>query len=90
VELASFLVFDAKWLDVSREDVIADFRGLYGDRFDETALQLALIGGLVQLGCHPVLDFVLKGGDAERVAAANELAWWTSRVATALETWSPI
>ena len=90
VELASFLVFDAKRLDVSRDDVIADFRGLYGDNFDETALQLALIGGMVQLGCHPVLDLVLGGGDAARASAVSELAWWTTRVATALETWSPI
>ncbi len=90
VELASFLVFDAKRLDVSRDDVIADFRGLYGDRFDETALQLALIGGVVQLGCHFVLDLVLKGGDAERASAMSELDWWTKTVARALETWSPV
>ena len=90
VELASFLAFDARRLDVSREDVIADFRGLYGDRFDERALQLALIGGLVQLGTYFVLDWVLKGGDAERASAMSELAWWTNTVAAALETWSPI
>ena len=90
VELPSFLAIDARRLDVSREDVIADFRGLYGDRFDDTALQLALIGGMVQLGCHFVLDFVLKGGDDERASAMSELAWWTRTVATALETWSPV
>lgn len=90
VELASFLAFDAKRIDVSRDDVIADFRSLYRDYFDETALQLALIGGLVQLGCHFVLDVVLRGGDAERVSAMSELAWWTRTVATALETWSPV
>lgn len=89
VELASFLVFDAKRLDVSREDVITDFRGFYGDHFDETALQLALIGGLVQLGCHPVLDMVLGGGEASRASAMSELDWWTRTVATALQTWSP-
>lgn len=90
VELASFLAFDAKRFDVSREDVIADFRALYGDHFDDTALQLALIGGLVQLGCHFVLDVVLRGGDAERASATSELAWWTRTVRAALETWSPI
>jgi Ser/Thr protein kinase RdoA (MazF antagonist) len=90
VELASFLAFDAKRIDVSRDDVIADFRVLYGDRFEETALQLALIGGMVQLGCHFVLDWVLKGGDAERASTLAELDWWTRAVATALDTWSPI
>lgn len=90
VELASFIVFDARRLDVARDDVIAGFRGLYRDRFDERALHLALIGGLVQLGCHPVLDVVLGGGDAARAAATSELAWWTKTVSTALETWSPV
>lgn len=63
VELASFLIFDAGRLDLPRDDVIADFRDLYRDRFDERALDLALIGGMVQLGPNPVLDLVLHGGD---------------------------
>lgn len=90
VELASFMIFDAKRLDVSRDEMITEFRGLYGDRFDETALQLALIGGMVQVGCHCVLDMVLSGGEAERASAVRELAWWTETVGAALETWSPI
>ena len=90
VELASFLMFDAARMDGSRDDVIADFRELYGDRFDERALRLALIGGMVQLGPNPVLDLVLTGGDAARASATSQLRWWTARVATALETWSPV
>ncbi len=90
VELASFLAFDAQRFDVTREDVIADFRHLYGDRFDETAWQLALIGAMAQLGCHLVRDIVLGGGDAARATALPELKWWTAAVAAALETWSPI
>lgn len=90
VELASFLAFDANRLDVSREDVISDFRDLSGDLFDDAALQLALIGGLVQLGCNFVLGIVLGGGEAARASAMGELDWWSRTVATALETWSPI
>ncbi len=90
VELASFIIFDARRIDVSRDDLIADFRELYGDRFDHSALQLALIGGMTQLGCNFVLDLVLRGGEAERAAALSELAWWTPTVEKALETWSPI
>ena len=89
VELASFLMFDARRLDVAPDDVIADFRELQADHFDERALDLALIGGLVQLGCHPVLDVVLGGGDAARASAERELAWWTTIVERALERWSP-
>ncbi len=89
VELASFLVFDAPRLAVPLDDVIAEFRGLYGDRFDERALQLALMGGMVQLGPNPVLGLVLGGGDDARASAVRQLGWWTERVAAALETWSP-
>ncbi len=89
VELASFLVFDAPRLDVSRDDVIAHFQALYGDRFDERALQLALIGGMVQLGPNPVLDLVLSGRDEARASAASQLSWWTEKLSAAFETWSP-
>lgn len=90
VELASFLVFDATRMEVSRDEVIADFCELYPDRFDETALQLALIGGMVQLGPNPTLEWVLKGGDDTRAAAIDQLNWWTAKMAVAFETWSPI
>lgn len=90
VELASFLVFDASRLDVSRDDVIADFQVLYGDRFDDRALQLSLIGGMVQLGPNPVLDLVLNGRDEARASAVSQLSWWTEKLSVALETWSPI
>lgn len=89
VELASFLVFDAPRLDVSCDDVIADFRVLYGDGFDERAMQLALIGGMVQLGPNPVLDLVLHGTEEARTAATAQLSWWTEKVSHALQTWSP-
>ena len=90
VELASFLVFDAERFDVTRDEVVAEFRSLYGDRHDEKALELALIGGFVQLGCHFTLPIALGGGDEARAAAHAELAWWTPKVAAALEKWSPV
>jgi hypothetical protein len=90
VELASFLVFDARRLDVARDDVLADYRAISGERFDERALELALIGGLVQLGGNFVLPIALGGGDEARARAEEELAWWTPRVAAALERWSPV
>ncbi|MFN2625994.1 MAG: phosphotransferase [Mycobacteriales bacterium] len=90
VDLASFLAFDARQMDVSRDDVISDFRELYGERHDERALQLALIGGMVQLAPHLVLEYVLKGGDDHRAAALGEIAWWTEKVQAAFETWSPV
>lgn len=90
VELASFLIFDARRFDVSRDEVISDFRALYGERFDEKAMELALIGGLVQLGCNFTLPIALGRGEEAVAAAKAELDWWTPKVAAALEKWSPV
>lgn len=79
VELASFLVFDAARLEPPRDVVIADYREITGDTFDERAFALAMIGGLVQLGCHCVLEVVLRGDDAARADAVEALEWWSAR-----------
>lgn len=89
VELASFLLFDGRQLEIPREEVIAEFRGLYGDRFEDTALQLALIGALVQLGSNFGLRIAYTGDEVKRAAAISDLSWWTAAVGNALETWSP-
>lgn len=70
--------------------MVADFRGLYGHRFDQKAMELALIGGFVQLGCHFTLPIALGGGEEARATASAELQWWTPKVAAALEKWSPV
>jgi hypothetical protein len=52
-------------------------------------MDLAIIGGLVQLGPNFGLDVVLGGGDEARATASRRLAWWADKVSTALETWAP-
>lgn len=66
VEIASFLAFDAKYLDLTRDEVIEEYRSLTSDFVDDTSVDLAMIGGLVQLGCNHVLDLVLKGTEDAR------------------------
>ena len=80
VELASFLIFDGLHLAVSREHVIAEFRQRYGDRYQERALQLALIGGFVQLGANFGLRILNAADEQTRLAARADLAWWTQTV----------
>lgn len=89
VELVSLLSFDGLQIEASREQMIGDFRELSGELFEERALQLALIGGFVQLGSNFGLRIVLADDEARREAAKGDLAWWTPRVEKALETWSP-
>jgi phosphotransferase family enzyme len=89
VELAWFIGFDAIRMDASPDNVISDFRSLHGDRFDERALQLALIGGLLQVA--PVLGIsIIEGQDeSRRRSLITQLSWWDEAVREALKTWSP-
>jgi hypothetical protein len=90
VELAWFIGFDVQRLQITADDVVAEFRELYADRFDQRALHLSLIGGLVHLGAHLGLKILSAGDDAKgRAEARAELWWWSKNVARALETWSP-
>ena len=89
VELAWFIGFDAHRLQITADDVVAEFRALYADRFEERALHLSLIGGLVHLGAHLGLKIFSADDDTTRAAAKAELSWWTRNVERALETWSP-
>jgi aminoglycoside phosphotransferase (APT) family kinase protein len=89
VDLAWFIGFDAQRLDISPDDVVTEFRALYADRFEERALHLSLIGGLVHLGAHLGLKLISADDDARSAGAKTELLWWTRNVARALEMWSP-
>jgi hypothetical protein len=88
VDLAWFIGFDAHRLQVSADDVVDEFRTCSGDRFDQRALDLAMIGGLVHLAAHLGLG-ILSDDEAQRAAGHEALAWWTRTVERALETCSP-
>lgn len=75
----SFIDVCAARIDASREDLIADFRELSTDRFDERALQLALVGALLQLGWRRALGAAQAPDQAERMATRAELRWWYQR-----------
>ena len=94
VEFMWFLGFDALRMDCTREEVIADFLALYGDGVDERAMDLAVVGGFVHLGCHlglgmlgrsPTMSHLPGDQAAKRAAADAELWWWLRAVDTALE-----
>ena len=89
VDLAWFIGFDAQRLEISPDDVVAEFRALYADRFEERAFHLSLIGGLVHLGAHLGLKILSADDGTKRAAAKAELSWWTRNVERALDTWSP-
>jgi hypothetical protein len=89
VEVAWYLAINWSRVDATREQVLDDFRAAEGDRHDEDALRLALLGGLVQLGWDKALHASGHPDPAIRAREAADLAWWTARARDALAVWSP-
>jgi len=89
VEVAWYLAINWSRIDATREQVLDDFRAAEGDRHDEDALRLALLGGLVQLGWDKALHASGHPDPAVRAREAADLAWWCDRARDALEVWSP-
>lgn len=91
VELAWFLAINATRLEGTREEVIAYFKDALdaalaavdlppiGDDSWKASLDLALLGGLVQLGWNKALDSVHADSGEARDREAADLAWWVER-----------
>ncbi len=89
VEAAWYLAINWSRIDATREQVLDDFRAAEGERHDEDALRLALLGGLVQLGWDKALAASGHLDPAIRAREAADLAWWCDRARDALAVWSP-
>jgi aminoglycoside phosphotransferase (APT) family kinase protein len=90
VDLAWYLIISASRIDASREDVIADYREIAGERFDPVAWDLACIGALMWLGWNKAIDITENPDPAIREQERSDLDWWIARVRAALESWSPV
>ena len=66
-------------VDVSREQMIADYREAAGPASDETAMRLALLAGLVWLGWNKALDAAEHPDPVLRHREAADLAWWVAQ-----------
>jgi hypothetical protein len=69
--------------------VVKHARAAEGERHNEEALRLALLGGLVQLGWDKALHATGHPDAAVRARERADLDWWTARARDALERWSP-
>ena len=85
VDLARFVAGCSSVVDVTREQMIADYRAAASEAYDEQALQLALLGGLVWLGWNKALDAAEHPDPAVRVREASRPRWWVDRGREALE-----
>jgi hypothetical protein len=90
VDFAAYLATSGSSIAATREQLLDDFRTVCGERHDERALRLALIGGLVEMGWNKAMKVVDAPDEARRTRVAADLDWWVRRVREALETWSPV
>jgi aminoglycoside phosphotransferase (APT) family kinase protein len=85
VEFAWYLAVNASRIDASREELLDDVRAAGGERHQEEALRLALLGGMVQLGWDKALQASDHPDAAVRAWEADDLAWWVARSREGLE-----
>lgn len=85
LELALFLNGNSSQVCADRDEVVADFRALWGDDHDEAALRLALFAGLADLGWNKALDAAEHPDPAVRARERVELDWWVAQARTTLE-----
>jgi hypothetical protein len=88
--LSSCTSFGGAWsglVAASRDDLIADWRALRGDDFDEVLFGLALLYEVVIRGWW-WMQWVDSPDPADHLLQ-SELNWWLARAAATLESWSP-
>jgi hypothetical protein len=66
------------------DDLVADYRELSGTDHDETAMRLAMLCTLCDLGWNKALDAVEHPDAAKRERERRELAWWTAHARATL------
>ena len=82
-DFSTFLM-GASGVAAGRDDLLDDIRAAAGDRHDETALHLALLASLADLGWNKALD-ISGDDDAVRARETAELAWWVGQARSALD-----
>ena len=85
LDLTRFVAGCASVVEVSREQMLEDYRVAAGTAYDETALRLALLSGLVWLGWNKALDAAEHPDPAIREREQQDLDWWVEQGRRTLE-----
>lgn len=88
-EFAWYLIISASRIDATREEVVADFKAIEGEQFDQEALDLAYIAALAILGWNKAFDMFDNPDENIRGREKSDLDWWVATVRKALDSWSP-
>ena len=86
LDVARFIAGCSSVVGLSREATIAAYREAAGPSYDETAMRLALLLGLVWLGWNKALDAVEHPDPETRAREREDLDWWVAQARTTLES----
>ena len=85
IDIARFVSGCSSVVDLSREEIIETYRAACPSSYDERAMRLALLTGLVWLGWNKAMDSVEHPDPASRAREGADLAWWVARARVALD-----
>ena len=80
LDIGRFLVGCGHVVDLTPDQVIAEYGRAAGAAYDADAMELALLAALCWLGWNKALDIVESPDLAVRERERASLAWWTTRV----------
>jgi hypothetical protein len=86
LDVARFVAGCSSVVGLSREETIAAYREAAGPAYDEAAMRLALLLGLVWLGWNKALDAVEHPDPVTRAREREDLDWWVAQARTTLES----
>jgi hypothetical protein len=85
MDVARFIAGCSSVVELDREATIAAYRDAAGPAYDETAMRLSLMLGLVWLGWNKALDAAEHPDPATRAREREDLDWWVAQARTTLE-----
>ena len=86
IDLARFIAGCSSVVDLSREEMLAVYQRAAGPAYDETAMRLALLAGLVWLGWNKALDAAEHPDPATRAREQADLDWWVAEARKTFES----
>jgi hypothetical protein len=84
LDFVTFAIGCSSHVDATRETVLRAGREACRDLVDDDAWDAAVVWALCELGWNKALDAVTHDDPTQRLAARDELAWWTTRAEHAL------
>jgi aminoglycoside phosphotransferase (APT) family kinase protein len=86
LDVTRFLVGCAHVVEPTRDEFLQMYADAAGPAYDETAMRLALLSGLIWLGWNKTHDIVESRDPAHRARERVDLDWWVAQARTTLES----